>query len=52
MNYYLFPYGEVKPKSRIILFGMGVVGREYFKQIVRTNYCEIVFAVDSRIGGG
>ena len=51
-EYYLFPFGEVKRGSRIVLYGTGVVGKDYIKQIYKTNYCNIVYAVDSFLAEG
>ena len=42
----LFPFGAVKPGSRIVIYGFGNVGRQYWLQIRRTGYADIVAVVD------
>ena len=46
MGVFLFPYKKVKEGSRVILYGMGAVGRIFVQQIQLNNYCELLFAVD------
>ncbi|MDR1246033.1 MAG: FkbM family methyltransferase [Clostridiales Family XIII bacterium] len=47
MNYnYLFPFEKIKKGSRIVLYGGGLVGREYIRQIREKDYCEILYIVD------
>lgn len=43
---FLFPFHKIAKKSNIILYGAGDVGRQFYKQIVYTNYCDIVLWVD------
>lgn len=38
---FLFPWKIVKPESEIILYGGGVVGQIFLKQIISTRYCVI-----------
>lgn len=45
--FYLFPYEKVEYGSNIILYGAGNVGKAYFEQLKRNNYCEVVLWVDS-----
>lgn len=45
---WLFPFGKVRQGSKIILYGAGKVGKGFFKQIEKTQYCNIVAWVDSR----
>lgn len=52
---YYFPFKLIPPKCRIILYGAGLVGRQYFLQIGETKYCDIVLWVDKnhlRLGDG
>lgn len=44
---YLFPYELVSCGSRVILYGAGAVGRDFYKQIVENHYCEIILWVDT-----
>jgi glycosyltransferase involved in cell wall biosynthesis len=46
---YLFPFGEVRQGSRIILYAAGNVGKKYYRQIQKTKYCNIVAWVDKSI---
>ena len=43
---HLFPANYVKKHARIVLYGAGVVGQQYYEQVDRTNYCEVVAWVD------
>ncbi len=45
-NRFLFPFGLVKPESRIVLYGAGNVGVQYFRQITISNYCNILGWID------
>lgn len=47
---YLFPFGKVERGSRIILYGAGKVGHQYFRQINQTSFCDIVMWVDKNAG--
>lgn len=44
---YLFPYELVDRGSRVVLYGAGAVGRDFYRQIARNHYCEIVLWVDT-----
>lgn len=43
---YMFPYQKVKKNSRIVLYGDGDIGKEFFIQIHYSDYCKIVAWVD------
>lgn len=46
-NYtYLFPFERVKQNSRVIIYGAGEVGLSYLKQVLTTDYCEVVAIID------
>lgn len=45
-GYFLFPFERVNKGERIVLYGAGRVGRDYYRQIEQTDYCEIVAVVD------
>ncbi|MBP3817129.1 MAG: hypothetical protein J6H31_02400, partial [Butyrivibrio sp.] len=48
-NYkYLFPFEKIPPKCKIVIYGGGEVGWEYIRQLVITNYADIVGVVDRR----
>lgn len=40
---YLFPYAEVKPGSRAVIYGAGEVGRDYVRQLRLNGYCRVAF---------
>lgn len=46
METILFPFEEVQKHSRIVLYGFGVAGQQYYRQVKKTNYCEIIKIVD------
>lgn len=43
---YIFPYQLVEKGSKVILYGAGKVGYDFFREIKTTGYCEIVAWVD------
>ena len=43
---YLFPYDEVKKGSKIVLYGAGKIGKQYWNQIGKIHYFEDVLWVD------
>lgn len=43
---YLFPFEKIPKKSRIIIYGAGILGQEYLKQMFVTEYCKVVGFVD------
>lgn len=45
-NYALFPFGQIKPKSRVIIYGAGLAGKNMYMQIRKTGYCDVVCVVD------
>lgn len=45
---YLFPFGKIDKGSEIIIYGAGKVGRAFYQQIKRTNYCKIAKWVDKK----
>lgn len=44
---YLFPYELINQSSKVVLYGAGAVGRDFYKQIMGNHYCEIVLWVDT-----
>lgn len=43
---YTFPFDLVKKDSRVILYGAGAVGQEFYRQVKQISYAEIVLRVD------
>jgi len=43
---WVFPYQRIPRGARIIIYGAGDVGEDYYNQIIKTRYCEIVAWVD------
>lgn len=43
---YLFPFQAIKKGCRILLYGAGIVGIAYYRQLVTTNFCSEVMWVD------
>lgn len=43
---FLFPFEKVKYKSKILIYGAGMVGQEYFKQLIASCYCEVLAFID------
>ncbi len=48
MSTFLFPFEQIPKSSSIILYGAGDCGRQFFKQIRATGYCNLVLWVDKR----
>lgn len=42
----LFPFNKVAKGSRIILYGLGVVGKIYLRQLIQLEWCEIAYLMD------
>ena len=45
---YVFPYYSVPCNSKIIIYGAGVVGKSYVKQVVNSELYELVGLIDKR----
>lgn len=43
---YLFPFEKIESGSRILIYGAGVMGQEYLRQVLITSYCEVVGMID------
>lgn len=48
MKIHIFPFDKVKKDSKIVLWGMGLVGREYINEVLAINYCHIEYIIDSK----
>lgn len=46
MNQYMFPYELINKGSKVVLYGAGVIGRSFYKQITKNKFCEIIAWVD------
>lgn len=42
----VFPYDKIPSKSRIVLYGAGVVGKSIYKALKESQYCNIAGWVD------
>lgn len=45
---YLFPFSKVSLGSRVVLYGAGNVGKQFFSQIVKSSFCRLAAWVDKR----
>lgn len=45
-EFYLFPYKKVRPNEKVIIYGIGTVGRCFLSQIELNDYCQIVAVAD------
>ena len=43
---YLFPFEKVPQGAAIVIYGAGILGQEYLKQIKITNYCRVIGFAD------
>lgn len=48
---YVFPYDVVERGSKVALYGAGVVGKDFYLQIKKMNYCSLVVWVDKAFQG-
>ena len=46
---WIFPFGKVEKDEKIILYGAGQVGKDYYKQITKTAYCKVILWVDKNV---
>ena len=44
----IFPFGKVPKDANIVLYAAGDVGRRYYYQLKRTEYCNVVAWVDAK----
>jgi len=51
MNYFLFPFDKVPKDSRIVLYGAGSVGKQFYDQMIGTNFCKVVLWLDKKADG-
>jgi len=51
MSYHLFPFDKVPKNSRIVLYGAGNVGKQFYDQATETNFCQIVLWLDKNADG-
>lgn len=49
MPVHLFPFHMIGRGSRIVIWGMGNIGKQYLRQIMGIGYCKIAFVVDKNI---
>lgn len=45
-NIYIIPYEKIKPHSRVIIYGAGRVGKQYYHQLTKGNYVQVVAWTD------
>ena len=43
---YLFPYEKIPCHSKILIYGAGSLGQDYYLQLFITKYCEVIGFVD------
>lgn len=43
---YYFPFDKTYPHKKLLLYGAGNVGRSYYEQLIRINYCDELLWVD------
>lgn len=43
---YLFPFERISRGSKIFIYGAGIMGQEYFRQLRITGYCEVLGFID------
>lgn len=48
MEQYLFPFKLIDKDAKVILYGAGNVGKQFYNQIVNSEYCKVVLWVDKK----
>lgn len=43
---YLFPFEKIPQGAKILIYGAGILGQEYLKQLRITNYCHVIGFLD------
>jgi len=43
---FLFPFSHIEKDAKIVLYGAGNVGRQFYDQILNSKYCNIVLWID------
>lgn len=43
---YLFPFGDIPPKSKVIIYGAGDVGRQFLGELETVPYCKVIAVAD------
>lgn len=43
---YLFPYKEIKPNAKVIIYGAGKVGLDFMRQATASRYAQVLCMVD------
>jgi hypothetical protein len=46
MRFYLFPFEEIEKGSKILIYGGGIIGKQFLNQITLSNYCKCLCVVD------
>lgn len=46
---YLFPFEKIPEGSRVLIYGAGLTGQEYLRQIEMTKYCQIIGFLDRKM---
>ncbi len=45
---WIFPYKKIKKGTRLVLYGAGAVGKDFYLQAIRDRYCDVVLWVDKK----
>ena len=45
-KYAIFPFGQIERGARVVIYGAGRAGQNFFHQVRCSQYCNIVYVVD------
>lgn len=45
-SFFMFPYEKIPVNSKVVLYGAGMVGKSYFRQIRENQFCNIILWTD------
>lgn len=45
-DFFLFPYERIPANSNVVLYGAGMVGKSYYRQLKNNHFCNLVAWVD------
>ena len=48
MDFAVFPFGHVEKGSKIVIYGAGIAGQNFLKQVQNTQYCQVLWMVDKK----
>lgn len=48
LRVWMFPFNLIKKNQSVVIYGAGIIGSQFYKQLVAVNYCSTILWVDKR----